>query len=76
MTFKEYGKWLAVGLFGFMGLSWDAGLFLSIIVGKGQATICEPNTAIVWGEFIGISLLSLFVLVVVVRHVAGTRVRR
>ena len=28
MSYKEYAKWLAVGFFGFMGLSWDAMFFI------------------------------------------------
>jgi len=71
-NFKEYGKWLAVGLFGFMGLSWDATFFLTMILGNGTATISEPNTTIVWCEFIGLSLLAAFVLIVTLTHMVRT----
>lgn len=68
MTFKEYSKWLAVGLFGFMGLSWDAMFFASIIYGKGQVTIWENNLTIAWIEFGVLTALSIFVLAVTIKH--------
>ena len=73
MDYKEYGKWLAVGLFGFMGLSWDAFFFIGMIMGNGTVTISEPNTLVLWCEFTTISLLALFVLIVTVKHMANTR---
>jgi len=72
MDFKEYGKWLAVGLFGFMGLSWDAIFFLTMILGNGTATISEPNPIVIWCEFIAMTLLAAFVLVVTVKHLVDT----
>ena len=69
MSYKEYGKWLAVGLFGFMGLSWDAMFFVGIILGNGSVTIFENNLFIAWFELITLSCLSIFVLLVTLRHI-------
>jgi hypothetical protein len=76
MSFKEYGKWLAVGLFGFMGLSWDAMFFVGIIMGNGSVTIFENNLFIAWFELITLSGLSIFVLLVTLRHIVYAAKRR
>jgi hypothetical protein len=73
MTYKEYGKWLAVGLFGFMGLSWDAMFFLSLIMGNGDANISEPNPVKLWFEFITLVVLSAAVLCATINHVLRCR---
>ena len=76
MSYREYGKWLAIGLFGFMGLSWDAMFFLGLILGKGTVTIHEPNLVVAWFEFIMLTGLSIFVLIVTLKHIAYAAKKR
>jgi hypothetical protein len=68
MNNRNYGKWLVVCALGIMGLSWDASFFLAMILGNGTVTISEPNTFVMWAEFIGLSLSALFVIAVLAKH--------
>ena len=76
MSYREYAKWLAVGLFGFMGLSWDAFFFVGIIMGKGSVTIHEHNLAVAWIELASLAVISVFVLIVILKHIAYASKRR
>jgi hypothetical protein len=76
MSYREYGKWLAIGLFGFMGLSWDAFFFVGIIMGNGAVTIHEQNLAVAWIEFTLLAVLSVFVLIVILKHIAHAAKKR
>jgi hypothetical protein len=73
MSYKEYCKWLAVGLFGFMGLSWDAMFFVAILLGNGTVTIVENNALLCWMELSCLSLLAIFVLIITIKHIADRR---
>jgi hypothetical protein len=68
MSNSNYSKWLIVCALGIMGLTWDASFFLAMILGNGTVTISEPNTFVMWAEFIILSLSALFVVVVLANH--------
>jgi hypothetical protein len=69
MNNGNYSKWLIVCALGFMGLTWDAGFFLMMILGNGTVTIWETNSFVMWTEFICLSLAALFVLVTMIKHI-------
>ena len=47
---------------GFMCATWDAMFFAGILLGNGSLTIFESNTVIAWLEFIGLIIISGFLL--------------
>jgi hypothetical protein len=73
MSYKEWSKWLFVSLFGFAALFWDAMMFWTIIAGNGESTISESRVGLVWGEFIGVSMLAVVVFIIGVNHFFSAR---
>jgi hypothetical protein len=69
MNNGNYSKWLIVCALGFMGLTWDAGFFLMMILGNGTVTIWETNTFIMWSEFVTLSLAAIFIFVIGIKHI-------